>query len=463
MNIAGTDVPVSEFTIIIKRSTTIQPRFDKSDMRRPGKISASGTVTLQDISGLNIARLLNANVTSPVSVGATATTFTLYGDAVSGSDRVKVQAANCFFTQAIMMFGDANTFIDSPLSFEVEDPDSDLTLFYTDNIIVKETRTKTHTTDTYPVLRKLVTAWKYSKAVTVTNSSGGTLTNYQISFVVDTAALISAGKMQSLGQDIRVRDSTKANDLNFWIETGTINTTTTRIWAKIASLPTGDTTIYLWYGNPNATSASNGENTFPFFDDFPGTTLDTNKWGGNTTDASVSGSILTITSISGWKEIYTLTTYSIPHAFRARINFNALSASQRNAFYAQDSLGSNYIAFDQYTDGTQHIRSTASGVGTDSASSWTTGSYNVVELKWKSAEVKYTQNDTQVTSSPITTNVPTVNLRIDPQLWSSGASETFKADWFLVREYTATEPTTSVGSETNIYFSHFTNSYISVI
>jgi len=47
-------------------------------------------------------------------------------------------------------------------------------------------------------------------------------------------------------------------------------------WVKIADdLSTNPATIYIYYGNPTATTTSNGANTFLFFDDFSG---DLSKW-----------------------------------------------------------------------------------------------------------------------------------------------------------------------------------------
>jgi hypothetical protein len=122
-------------------------------------------------------------------------------------------------------------------------------------------------------------AWKWRRAITINNSSNtNTLTNYQVLVTLDTQSLISAGKMRSDCGDIRFTDSDKSTLLNYWIESG-INTTTTKIWVKVPSIPASSSkTIYVYYGNSGATSASNGDVTFDFFDDFPGTSLDTNKW-----------------------------------------------------------------------------------------------------------------------------------------------------------------------------------------
>lgn len=131
VNIGGSDVQVAEFNINIKRGVASQSRVGKySDRKKAGKVDVIGSLTFNDINGAMIARLMNSTITSPVSLGAGAT-FTLYGDAVSGTDRVKIQLANCFFTGATMKFGDADKFIDGPMEFTMEDPDADLTLTYT--------------------------------------------------------------------------------------------------------------------------------------------------------------------------------------------------------------------------------------------------------------------------------------------------------------------------------------------
>lgn len=90
----------------------------------------TGSLTFNDVNGAMIARLLNSTITSPVAIGAGAT-FTLYGNAVLGSDYVKINLANCFFTDMSFKFADADSFIDGNMSFSMEDPDTDLTLTYT--------------------------------------------------------------------------------------------------------------------------------------------------------------------------------------------------------------------------------------------------------------------------------------------------------------------------------------------
>ena len=119
----------------------------------------------------------------------------------------------------------------------------------------------------------------YRIPITIDNPNSTALTNYQVLIVTNTANLISQGKMKSNGADIRFTDEDGETLLSYWIEEGTINTGSTRIWVKVPNIPVNSTKIiYMYYGKADATSESNGDNTFEFFDDFEDGQIDTNKW-----------------------------------------------------------------------------------------------------------------------------------------------------------------------------------------
>jgi len=119
------------------------------------------------------------------------------------------------------------------------------------------------------------TFWLYRKAINITNLNiTQNITDYQILITLDTQTLISQGKMRSDCGDIRFVD-TNNTLLNYWLESG-CNTTSTIIWVKVPLIPgnttdvgfgNGTTVIYVYYGNSEATSLSNGSNVFIFFDD----------------------------------------------------------------------------------------------------------------------------------------------------------------------------------------------------
>jgi len=73
-------------------------------------------------------------------------------------------------------------------------------------------------------------------------------------------------------RDLRFVD-TNNTDLNYWLENDK------KVWVKVPTLPgNSDSEIYMYYGNPSASSASDGEAVFEFFDDFEDGVIDTSKW-----------------------------------------------------------------------------------------------------------------------------------------------------------------------------------------
>jgi len=111
--------------------------------------------------------------------------------------------------------------------------------------------------------------WLYRIPIYLQNN-GDTLSDYQIRIVRNTATLISAGKLQADGDDIRFTTGDGQTLLSYWIESG-INSAATVIWVKINSIPAGGSTIYFYYGNTTAAGVSSGSDTFIYFNDFEDT------------------------------------------------------------------------------------------------------------------------------------------------------------------------------------------------
>lgn len=110
--------------------------------------------------------------------------------------------------------------------------------------------------------------WRYKETVCFDNTAGKrALSNYQVKVILDNSNF-DFSKAQSEGRDLRVVDSDEQTPLHFWIERYDAANKRALIWIKIPHIPATDTKrIYLYYGNPQAVSASNGRETFDFFDD----------------------------------------------------------------------------------------------------------------------------------------------------------------------------------------------------
>ncbi|MFC2013406.1 DUF2341 domain-containing protein [Chloroflexota bacterium] len=107
------------------------------------------------------------------------------------------------------------------------------------------------------------TSWNKRAPVVIDNSGGGALTNYQAVILVTYDS-----DMQTDFDDLRFTDSDEVTELNYWIE-WKIDSVQAQVWVKVPYISASSIkTIYMYYGNPTAVSASNGINTFIIFDDF---------------------------------------------------------------------------------------------------------------------------------------------------------------------------------------------------
>lgn len=125
--------------------------------------------------------------------------------------------------------------------------------------------------------------WNYRKSSTVEGSTSGSVTDYQIKVIVHYGSGVDNGEHVYLNgkcnvdfSDIRFTDS-DGTLLNYWIESK-VDGDYAVIWVKIPYIPVSPNTIkfYIYYGKSDATSISDGNATFIFFDDF--TVKDTSKW-----------------------------------------------------------------------------------------------------------------------------------------------------------------------------------------
>jgi len=105
-------------------------------------------------------------------------------------------------------------------------------------------------------------AWGFRKRVPVTNSTGSNQTDFQVQITIDTASLITASKMQSDCDDLRITDI-NGKVLPQWIEPNTCNTSETMVWVKVPTVHSSGTDLYAYYGNPSASAAASGtDNVF---------------------------------------------------------------------------------------------------------------------------------------------------------------------------------------------------------
>ncbi len=113
--------------------------------------------------------------------------------------------------------------------------------------------------------------WQYQREIAIQENSGETLSDYQV--LVELSGSDFPEEAQPDGGDIRFTDADGAS-LGYWIEEFDAGSKRATIWVKVPLIPAnGETGITMWYGNPGAERASDGEVVFEFFDDFDTNTL----------------------------------------------------------------------------------------------------------------------------------------------------------------------------------------------
>lgn len=304
-------------------------------------------------------------------------------------------------------------------------------------------------------------SWDYRKSHVISGSSAGAQTNYQVQFVVHRTTGTDSGVDVYVGtkvaddyDDLRFTASDGVTFLDYWIESSDSSSAT--VWVEVPSIPASpDTiTIYMYYGNASAAAISNGDNTFSMFDDFTGTSLDTNKWslvGSSYGTCNVASSIVTIYCSSSTNAIYikSANQFGTNYSFRTKYKtaHSGLNATAYEFIYWYNMSGSDYIAaFYYYTTGSPPVY--YSGVSGSSSSvavsGWSANTWHIQEIKRNgSTSVIFEVDDANAVTK--STDIPTTSQSIEFYSFNTG---TVYSDWMLIRKYANPEPAHSTwGSE----------------
>jgi hypothetical protein len=340
--------------------------------------------------------------------------------------------------------------------------------------------------------------YAYRKKMTITAGSDDIPADYSVSVTLDHAALVSAGKSLASGDDLRVAhwDGSSWTELDRALDPlSAWNDASTQIWFALVdpiTASSSDGTYYLHYGYPSATNPPDDwANVFMVGDDFNDGTLTS----GMTTSTSGTASI----TETGGKAFIDLgndvgdaailvTTNSLPSdkkfAIRHMTNLvsggpdgstevKTIGISQYNTrlTVADSSIENDrrrIIAFHRVDEEAWIIQDP--NVDGDS---WTGSAWDGKWVKWgdlspldtyyiydlisngTSWYVKVSDaNGNEITT---TTAVPWSNIEDDPpgapfwfylgEVYTNAYYADQKSDWFYVRQYVDSEPTTSVAGE----------------
>ncbi len=305
----------------------------------------------------------------------------------------------------------------------------------------------------------------YKQTITINNTTSSvTLTNYQLELNINTQALIQEGEMQSSCADIRFQDSL-GNNLSYWLQPGTCYSSDTIIFVNVPTIPaSSDTTIYMYYGSPSATSQSDGSTTFPFFDNFSSSVLNSSVWtsSGGSSCYSITPGNLTITCGS----IYTNNSVGSQPGLitEAQVSWSNFYTGQysgleiANAQSTQgNNTGSNALAYLMDPEGTNIDYWTANGTSASYYSSGTafTAQENTPYILGSvvtPSNILFYENRNQVSSTSTTWSYPYYIYLGEFTGAASGSAgiPPITVNWVLTREYAANIPTVTFGSVENL-------------
>jgi hypothetical protein len=320
-----------------------------------------------------------------------------------------------------------------------------------------------------------LTGWTYRKSHVIQNASGAG-TNYQINItIINDSSSDSGGimyiddKMRSDFGDVRFTDDDGTTLLDYWIENKTDGVNAT-FWVEVAdNLNDTNQTIYVYYGNAEASTTSNADATFPFADVFDSGSLNETKWDSNITaegSVTVSGGTCLIendesNSTPSDTNIHGATYFGQGYSLRMRTRFsdwaNYLYVHQAwrstgspvdGAYFSRES-SSYHWSWRNYNDGsaTREDKSSTSPV----ADTW-----YIWELM-RNGSTNTIWNRDNVEKGTIDTNLPDGDCS---PFFDAGTSHSvhvyIEVDWVIVRKYVSSEPVQgSWGSEEEITSKQF--------
>ncbi|MCZ7385665.1 MAG: DUF2341 domain-containing protein [Candidatus Methanoperedens sp.] len=301
-----------------------------------------------------------------------------------------------------------------------------------------------------------LSGWDHRKLKTITGTTAGAQTNYQMKLTVykgsgtDSPGVVYlGGNVRDDFGDLRFTKSDGVTLLDYWIESYTSGVSAV-VWVEVDSIPASPDTanIYLHYGNPSATSTSDGTATFNFFDHFDGSSLDSGKWVINLPSeisTSQSGGILTITGTGSWgsTEAQVYSTADVSKSYTSMV----IRWNPGNSIYGLvggsgwDANGLN--GYWLYTSAWIRKDSTFyTGQGTSSTYSGDTiptppSAYQITEIQRNSpTNTKYLSNGSLIDTK--TTYVPNQDMRLAFSPYQPG--KTIYVDWAAVRKFVSPEP-----------------------
>lgn len=293
-----------------------------------------------------------------------------------------------------------------------------------------------------------LSGFRYRKLITIGASSSGAMTNYQMMLTINRSTGSDSGstvyistKCESDYKDIRFTKSDGITLLDYWIESS--SSSTASVWIKFDSIPaTVGATFYIYYGNSSATSLSNGDNTFVFFDHFDTTFNTPTKWTGDVSKASVASSILTYDGDGGNYSIIGNISTPSGKSFALRTYANIQTAYRALISSSGDNGGAGVYCLNELSPKTNFFTRNGGNEGWG-ASNWTLDAWKIFDVITNyNVNSRLFENGVERSGSPRTTDKSTnTGKAFVYSNRQSGSEYPILIDWILLRNYDANEPT----------------------
>lgn len=286
----------------------------------------------------------------------------------------------------------------------------------------------------------------WSSRIPITINNPAALTDYQIKVVLNPGNFDYNG-VQDDGDDIRFTTGDGETLLNYfmasWKEGEREEST---FWVKVPSLSAGTTTFWMYYGNTSVSSASNGNGTFSFFDDFD--SFDSTKWntelGGSATYYFENSTVIMDNQgIDGSSVHFVLR--STPTFSQAVVFKMKFASCNRGGSKCEWSGGGEELAI-HYIDSKNKFFFSDSQKEGAVENQWYIGQYCLYNNKARGFW------DDLFYSKEKGANTPT---KFWIGVWSDGNRQSkYIYDWLGIRKYTAAEPVVNAGT-TKVFFDDF--------
>jgi len=313
-------------------------------------------------------------------------------------------------------------------------------------------------------------SWSRKRPIHINNTgNSNALTDYQVMINITYDS-----DMQADFDDIRVVNETSGETVPYWIENKS-DGNWCKIWFNASYIPASswcNDTYYLYYGNPSASSASDGDATFEFFDDF-----ETDR-GWSKVDPSATDNYITLDFTTNKRleyelgrgdEAYVYRSYGGVTDFVLEYTEKAWAAAGGGSDHVGLGLGSAlgglksappddalWFIYNTYDDSLRIMKLEGGTLGSVAEGSITENTVYYMRVEKSGSDVSFkaysdSARTNLVASSSVTFSGDSSFVNYLFAITTEGEGSSYAQEGWIddirVRKYTSPEPTAELGSE----------------